>query len=151
RLWWVFPAFLALIALWAVFPSWFAPMDPQRIDPRNRLLSPMSTSGEGRHWAGTGPLGIDLFPEMVAGARLTLFIALVATAIGCVIGVTFGMISGYFQGWVDRLLMRVAEAQTAMPMFLVAILLLSMLGPSAMILIVTLPALVWPVFARVVR
>lgn len=151
RLWWVCPAFLAVIVLWAVFPGFFKPMDATRMNPRNRLLEPMATSEEGRHYAGTGTLGVDLFSEMVAGARLTLFIAVVATAIGLVIGVAFGMLSGYFQGWLDRLLMRVAEAQTAMPMFLVAILLLSMLGPSVAILIIILPTLVWPIFARVVR
>ncbi|MYL03775.1 MAG: ABC transporter permease, partial [Acidimicrobiaceae bacterium] len=56
-----------------------------------------------------------------------------------------------FGGRTDRLLMRLGEAQTAMPMFLVAILLLSLLGPSVGILLVVLPCLVWPIFARVVR
>ena len=63
----------------------------------------------------------------------------------------FGLLGGYFGGRTDRLLMRLGEAQTAMPMFLVAILLLSLLGPSVTILIIVLPCLVWPIFARVVR
>ncbi|HWL42132.1 MAG TPA: ABC transporter permease [Ilumatobacter sp.] len=151
RLWWLCPAFLGLMALWAIFPDFFAPMEPGAMNPRHRLLGPFDTSPEGRHLAGTGTLGADLFSEMVAGARLTLFIAVVATAIGTVVGVLIGMLAGYFQGWVDRFLMRLTEAQTAMPMFLVAILLLSMLGPSVTILIIVLPALVWPIFARVVR
>lgn len=151
RLWWFCPAFLGVMVLWALFPGFFAPMDPGGIDPRNRLLGPFDESALGRHWAGTGTLGVDLYSEMVAGARLTLYVAVVATAIGTVIGVLIGMLAGYFGGWVDRLLMRLTEAQTAMPMFLVAILLLSMLGPSVTILIIVLPALVWPIFARVVR
>jgi peptide/nickel transport system permease protein len=151
RLWWIFPAFIALMVLWALFPGWFETMDSTRLNPRNRLLDPMTVTDEGRHWAGTNSLGQDLFSEMVAGARLTLYVAAVATAIGLVIGVVVGMCAGYFTGWVDRILMRLTEAQTAMPMFLVAILLLSMLGPSVTILIVVLPALVWPIFARVVR
>ena len=151
RLWWIFPAFLLLMVAWALFPDFFAPMDPTAIAPRDRLLEPNTVSGQGRHLAGTGSLGTDLFSEMVAGARLTLLVAFTATAIGLVIGVLVGMLAGYFGGWVDRLSMRLTEAQTAMPMFLVAILLLSMLGPSVTILIVVLPCLVWPIFARVVR
>ena len=151
RLWWLYVAFLALITLWAVFPGWFMPMDGTRLNPRIRLLPPGSTSAEGNHWAGTNVLGSDLYSQMISGARLTLIVAVVATAIGLFIGVLFGLLSGFFGGWVDRLLMRLSEAQTAMPMFLVAILLLSVLGPSVVILIVILPALVWPIFARVVR
>lgn len=151
RAWLLYPGFLAVMVLWALVPSWFAPMDQKRLDPRNRLLSPMTVSEGGRHWAGTNDLGVDLFSQMVYGARLTLFVAVVATLIGATIGVVVGLLSGYFSGWVDRVLMRLTEAQTAMPMFLVAILLLSMLGPSVLILIIVLPSLVWPIFGRVVR
>jgi peptide/nickel transport system permease protein len=151
RLWWVYPAFLLLMLAWALLPGVFAPMDSSAIDPRNRLLDPMTVSEQGRHLAGTGSLGTDLFSQMVAGARLTLLVAFVATAIGLAVGVLIGMLAGYFGGLVDRLLMRLTEAQTAMPMFLVAILLLSMLGPSVSILIIVLPTLVWPIFARVIR
>lgn len=151
QVWLLYPGFLAVMVLWALVPSWFAPMDPQRLDPRNRLLSPMTVREGGRHWAGTNDLGVDLFSQMVYGARLTLFVAVVATLIGATIGVVVGLLSGYFTGWVDRVLMRLTEAQTAMPMFLVAILLLSMLGPSVLILIIVLPSLVWPIFGRVVR
>ena len=151
RLWYVCVAFLVLMVLWAIFPAFFSPLDPDAINPRNRLLEPLAVSADGRHWAGTSVLGLDLYSQMVVGARLTLFVAVAATAIGAAIGIVVGMLSGYFQGWVDRALMRLTEAQTAMPMFLVAILLLSILGPSVSILIIVLPALVWPIYARVIR
>lgn len=148
--WWVFVAFLGLMAAWAAFPNLFAPFD-DRLHPLRRLLPPLASSDDGRHLAGTGSLGLDLFSQMIRGTRLTMYIALVATVIGAATGVIIGMLAGYFGGLLDRLLMRLGEAQTAMPMFLVAILLLSMLGPSVVILIVVLPTLVWPIFARVVR
>lgn len=151
RGWWLFAAFLALMVAWAIFPGVFSPFDSTRLDPRNDLIPPGGTSPEGRHIAGTDKLGVDLFSLMVQGTRLTLIIAVVATVLGAVIGVLVGMAAGYFGGLTDRLLMRMGEAQTAMPMFLVAILLLSLLGPSVTILIVVLPTLVWPIFARVVR
>lgn len=148
--WWVFAAFLALMAAWAAVPDLFTPFD-DRLHPLRRLLPPLSFSDDGFHLAGTANLGEDLFTQMIKGTRLTMYIALVATVIGTATGVIIGMLAGYFGGLLDRLLMRLGEAQTAMPMFLVAILLLSMLGPSVVILIVVLPTLVWPIFARVVR
>ena len=149
--WWVFAAFLVLMAAWAAVPELFMPFDSDRLNPLRRLLSPLAVSDDGRHLAGTDSLGRDLFSQMIRGTRLTLYIAVVATTIGAAVGVLVGMLAGYFGGLPDRLLMRLGEAQTAMPMFLVAILLLSMLGPSVVILIVVLPTLVWPIFARVVR
>ena len=148
--WWAFVAFLALMVAWAAVPDLFTPFD-DRLHPLRRLLPPLSSSDDGLHLAGTASLGEDLFTQMIQGTRLTLYIAVTATIIGAAIGVIIGMLAGYFGGLPDRLIMRLGEAQTAMPMFLVAILLLSMLGPSVFILIVVLPTLVWPIFARVVR
>jgi peptide/nickel transport system permease protein len=88
---------------------------------------------------------------MIAGIGLTLFIAGVSTLIGLVIGVAVGMVAGYYGGNADRVVMRLSEVQTAMPMFRVAIFFLTVLGPTVLNMIIILPALVWPVFARVVR
>ena len=143
--------FLLLLVAVAIVPDVFAPHDHEAQNLRYRLLGPGESSPEGLHLLGTDSLGRDLFSRMVVGTRLTLFIAVTATLIGAVVGVLFGLLGGYFGGRTDRLLMRLGEAQTAMPMFLVAILLLSLLGPSVFILIVVLPCLVWPIFARVVR
>ena len=151
RGWWIFALILLILAAWAIFPEFFMPYDSERLNPRNRLLEPMSESPDGTHIAGTDSLGRDLMSQMIRGTRLTFYIAFVATVIGAVVGVLLGMIAGYFGGLTDRLIMRLGEAQTAMPMFLVAILLLSMLGPSITILVIVLPTLVWPIFARVVR
>ncbi|MBL78155.1 MAG: peptide ABC transporter permease [Acidimicrobiaceae bacterium] len=142
---------IVLLLLCAIFPDLFQIHDPQRQNLRGRLLPPWSTSSEGFHPLGTDSLGRDLYSQMVEGTRLTLTIAAVATAIGGVFGVVVGLVSGYFGGWIDRFLGRLSEAQTAMPMFLVAILLLSLLGPSVTILLLVLPTLLWPIFARVVR
>ncbi len=151
RGWILLVLFLVLLVAASIVPDVFAPHDHEAQDLRARLLAPGESSPEGLHLLGTDSLGRDLFSRMVIGTRLTLFIAVSATLIGAGIGVLFGLIGGYFGGRTDRLLMRLGEAQTAMPMFLVAILLLSLLGPSVGILLVVLPCLVWPIFARVVR
>ena len=151
RGWILLVLFLVLLVAASIVPDVFAPYDHDAQNLRYRLLGPGESSPEGLHLLGTDSLGRDLFSRMVVGTRLTLFIAVTATLIGAGVGVLFGLLGGYFGGRTDRLLMRLGEAQTAMPMFLVAILLLSLLGPSVIILIFVLPCLVWPIFARVVR
>jgi peptide/nickel transport system permease protein len=150
-LWLLMLSPVILLLFCAVVPDLFQLHDPQHQNLRARLLPPWSTSSDGFHPFGTDSLGRDLYSQMVEGTRLTLTIAVVATAIGCAFGVLVGLVSGYFGGWLDRFLSRLSEAQTAMPMFLVAILLLSLLGPSVTILLIVLPTLLWPIFARVVR
>ena len=151
RGWILLVLFLLVLVAASIVPDVFAPYDHEAQNLRFRLLGPGESSPEGLHLLGTDSLGRDLFSRMVVGTRLTLFIAVTATLIGAGVGVLFGLLGGYFGGRTDRLLMRLGEAQTAMPMFLVAILLLSLLGPSVIILILVLPCLVWPIFARVVR
>ena len=151
RGWILLVLFLVLLVAASIVPDVFASHDHDAQNLRARLLGPGESSSEGLHLLGTDSLGRDLFARMVVGTRLTMFIAVTATLIGAAIGVLFGLLGGYFGGRTDRLLMRLGEAQTAMPMFLVAILLLSLLGPSVGILLVVLPCLVWPIFARVVR
>ena len=151
RGWILLVLFLVLLVAASIVPDVFAPHDHDAQNLRARLLGPGESSSEGLHLLGTDSLGRDLFSRMVVGTRLTLFIAVMGTVIGAGVGVLFGLLGGYFGGRTDRLLMRLGEAQTAMPMFLVAILLLSLLGPSVGILLVVLPCLVWPIFARVVR
>jgi peptide/nickel transport system permease protein len=143
--------FLLLVLLFAIFGEALAPYSPTAQDPISRLTPPFSASRRGFHLLGTDTLGRDVLSAVIAGARLSLFIGAVATAIGALIGVALGMLAGYYGGTIDRLSMRLAEVQTAMPMFLVAIFFLTVLGPTVLNVLIILPALVWPVFARVVR
>ncbi len=147
----IWVGYLLLISLFALTGDDFAPYEPTRLEVVARLLPPFSTSSRGFHWLGTDQLGRDLLSNMIAGARLTLFIGLVSNAAGMAIGVCLGMIAGYYGGAVDRFVMRLSEAQTAMPMFLVAIFFLTVLGPTVLNVVIILPALVWPAFARLVR
>jgi len=147
----VWAGFLVVAALIAITGTLFAPYDPTSQNVIARLLPPLSESRRGFHWLGTDPLGRDLLSAILAGTRLSLFIGIASTGVGMAIGVSFGMWAGYFGGWVDRVIMRLSEAQTAMPMFLVAIFFLIVLGPSVLNMLIILPALVWPVFARIVR
>jgi peptide/nickel transport system permease protein len=147
----IWVGFLLVIALFALTGSDLAPYDPTAQQVLARLLPPLSSSTRGFHWLGTDQLGRDLLSSMITGARLTLFIGLVSNLVGMAIGVALGMLAGYYGGGVDRFVMRLSEAQTAMPMFLVAIFFLTVIGPTVLNVVIILPTLIWPAFARVVR
>jgi len=147
----IWVGYLLAVTLFALTGSDLAPYDPTAQQVLARLLPPFSSSSRGFHWLGTDQLGRDLMSNMIAGARLTLFIGLVSNMIGMAVGVVLGMIAGYYGGTLDRLVMRLSEAQTAMPMFLVAIFFLTVLGPTVLNVVIILPTLIWPSFARLVR
>jgi peptide/nickel transport system permease protein len=147
----VWLGYLLVVTLFAVTGAELAPYDPTAQQVLARLMPPLSSSSRGFHWLGTDQLGRDLLSNMIAGARLTLFIGLISNFIGMAIGVVLGMIAGYYGGAVDRFVMRLSEAQTAMPMFLVAIFFLTVLGPTVLNVVIILPTLIWPAFARLVR
>ncbi|GAA3728158.1 ABC transporter permease [Plantactinospora mayteni] len=151
RLWILWVVVLGVVALWAVTGGRLAPFDPYAQVPAARLLPPLARTADGTHLLGTDALGRDLFSQIVVAARLTLFIGTAATVIGLVIGAVVGVCAGYFGGWSDRVLMRLTEAQTALPMFLFAILLMAVAGASVTNLVILLPTFIWPTVARVIR
>lgn len=144
---------LILVAIlgMAVAGAALAPYEPTAQDPISRLLGPLSTSRRGFHLLGTDALGRDLLSLVVVATRLTLVIAVFSTVVGGAIGTAVGLLAGYYGGVADRVIMRLTEAQTAMPMFLVAIFFLSVLGATVANVLLILPTLVWPAFARLVR
>lgn len=143
--------YLFVILAFASLGDRLAPYDPTGQLVTARLRPLLAESARGLHLLGTDQLGRDVFSNIVVAARLTLFIGIVSTLIGMVVGVALGMLAGFYGGRIDRLVMQLTEAQTAMPMFLVAIFFLSIMGPSIINVLIILPTLVWPAFARLVR
>jgi peptide/nickel transport system permease protein len=119
--------------------------------------SPFSLSGQpfqapfGQYLFGTDQLGRDLAAALLYGARTTLLIGLVATAIAVLVGVTIGGLAGYYGGRVDSWLMRLTEIFQTIPFFLFAILLLAVLTPSIGNVIIAIAVVSWPPMARLVR
>ncbi|MPQ24772.1 nickel transporter permease [Bacillus paralicheniformis] len=124
----------------------FLPFDPLRADMANRL-QPISI----RHWLGTDHLGRDIFSRMIAGAKATVGTALAAILISVFIGVPVGLVSGFFGGRLDRMIMRIVDAVMAFPDYIVAIVLSGLLGPGLMNLILAVVAVKWVGYARLVR
>ncbi|MBV9169139.1 MAG: ABC transporter permease [Chloroflexi bacterium] len=139
-------AFLVLIVLAAACAPLLSHYDPAKQDLLSRLDPPSAS-----HWLGTDEVGRDVFSRLAFGARISLFVALLGTAGGVIIGTVVGLICGFFGGWTDTLLMRIVDVMYAFPGVLLVILIVSVLGPSLWNLILAL--MIWgtPTLSRIVR
>lgn len=118
----------------------------------DRLLPPLSTGESGTFYlAGTDHLGRDILPRLISGAQVTVGIAALVSVIGTVLGTTLGLLSGYRGGFVDALVMRIADLQMAFPSLLLAIFMLYILGSGILQLIGLLAVLSWISYARMCR
>lgn len=143
---------LVVLVLLAVFGPWLDLPDPTRTNLRARMVGPTITwFSLGAHPLGTDQLGRDILSRIVAGSRVTLMVAGAAVLLGGVLGTLLGLISGYFGGWVDRILMRLVDIQLALPLMLLALMVVAALGPSLRNLIGVLALVSWVRYARIVR
>ncbi len=105
----------------------------------------------GGHWFGTDDLGRDLFVRTLKGTQITFLIAIVATMVSLVIGVTYGAIAGYFGGKIDAIMMRAVDALYAMPFIFFVILLMVVFERSLTLMFIAIGAINWLDTARIVR
>lgn len=115
------------------------------------LVGPPMTPPSWPHPLGTDTLGRDVLAGILHGARTSLLIGLVATAVSVAIGTVVGGIAGYYGGWVDHLLMRVTEFFQIIPNFILAIVVVATLTPSIRNIIIAIALVTWPGVARLVR
>ena len=136
----------------ALFGPQIAPLDPNRQNIMLRLASPM-TEGRGKtlFLLGTDGLGRDVFSRLLYGARVSLLVGISAILVGGTIGVVAGLVSGYFGGWIDDVIMRLGDIQLAFPFILFAIMFLVILGPGLSNIILVLGVGQWVTYARIVR
>jgi peptide/nickel transport system permease protein len=145
-------AIVVVIISCAVFSPFLAPYDPSLQSLVGRLQRPLSTAADGHfHLLGTDHLGRDLLSRLIYGARISLVVGVGASLVAGTIGVFFGLISGYFTGWVDDAIMRLCDIQLALPYILLAIALLAIVGSGLVSIIVVLSLTQWVTYARVVR
>ncbi|MEM9148024.1 MAG: ABC transporter permease [Pseudomonadota bacterium] len=139
-------ALVILVIAGAVFADLLTAYDPTRINPRDRF---QGMSAE--HWLGTDHLGRDLFARVLHGGRIALYVALVSTAISLVIGVVLGLIAGYGPRWVDNLMILLFDAMKSFPTVMLALALVTLLGPSLTAVIVVVILVNVPGYARIIR
>jgi peptide/nickel transport system permease protein len=145
-------AVLALVLAGALLADFLAPYPPDEVNPRIRLVAPLGISRTGsHHLLGTDQSGRDVASRILAGGRVSLGVAGAALTLALAVGVSVGLLSGYWGGWPDGVMMRLSDVQLAIPTMLLAIALAAALGPSLRNVIVVLAATGWVVFARTVR
>ncbi len=138
--------FVSLALLGPVFGS-----DPNAQDLANRLQPPLIRGGHIEHPLGTDGLGRDVLARMLAGARLSLFVGLVAASLSAMIGVSLGLAAGSLGRPIDAAITAVVELSLAVPTIVVGIVLVSTLGQSITNLLLILVISGWVGYARVVR
>jgi peptide/nickel transport system permease protein len=135
----------AFVAM-ALFAPWLAPHDPLKIDVANKLKPPSLA-----HWAGTDQLGRDTLSRLIWGARTALAIALTATGIAGVIGLTLGLIAGYGPRWLDGILVLIFDSLSSLPMIMFALAVITVVGPGTPTLILVIVLVSIPGYARLIR
>jgi oligopeptide transport system permease protein len=139
---------LVLLATLAVLGPLASPFEPDAIDWEHMAAPPALESG---HWLGTDRLGRDLFVRTLHGARLSLAVALLATLVSLVIGVSWGAVAGFAGGRTDALMMRAVDVLYALPQVFFVIILTVVFDRSVFLLFVAIGAVGWLTMARVVR
>ena len=143
---------LLATAIAAAFGPALAPFDQNRQNLILRLADPMSSGPDGSvFWLGSDVLGRDVLTRLLYGARVSLLVGIAAIAVGGTIGIVAGLLSGYFGGWVDDVIMRLGDIQLAFPFILLAIMFLVVLGSGIWNLILVLGVGQWVTYARIVR
>lgn len=144
----VLACLLVLLALvvCALFGQWIAPYGA------NQTNVPAAFTPPGReHLLGTDDLGRDVFSRVVLSAGATLKVSLLSVGIAMVVGVPLGLVSGFFRGWLDAVIMRVVDTMFAFPVMLLAIAIVAVLGPGLNTAIIAIGVVYTPIFARVTR
>ena len=136
---------LAFVVL-AILASVLANFDPLKVNFLAVRKPPSAM-----YWLGTDELGRDIYSRMLFGARASLMVGLVSVLIAIAAGVPFGLMAGYFEGWVDGAISRVTEALLAIPFLILAIALAAFLGPSLINAMIAIGVSAAPKFTRLTR
>jgi peptide/nickel transport system permease protein len=139
-------ALFALIALCALIGPYVVPYDPLASDTSASLQAPSL-----RHWFGTDQLGRDIFSRVIVATRLDFVIALSSVALVFVMGGFAGIAAGYFGGWTDRLISRLADTIMAFPLFVLAMGIVAALGNTVTNIVVATAIINFPLYVRVAR
>jgi ABC-type dipeptide/oligopeptide/nickel transport system permease subunit len=149
---WVGAALLMLVIAAAVAAPVLAPYGFNEQSLANRLKPPAwMEGGTSAHLLGTDPLGRDMLSRVIWSARTSLWIAGVSVVAAMLFGVVVGLLSGFYGGWFDSLVMRLADIQLSFPYLLLAIAVMALLQPTLANLIIVLALRSWVVYARTVR
>jgi len=137
---------VGIIVLLAIFAPLVTSYNPTTINLLANLQGPSAA-----HWLGTDQLGRDIWTRLVYGARTDLSVAFIAVLAPFVIGTILGAFAGYLGGWLDALIMRIADVVVAFPFYVLVILLVFLLGPGTSSIYIAITIVSWISYARIIR
>jgi peptide/nickel transport system permease protein len=145
----VLVVFLMMIS--AVAAPYIVPYRPDEQDLGKRLTPPLGFGGSTAHVLGTDALGRDMLSRLIYGTRVSIVVGVSAVLLSMVAGTALGLVAGWHGGWLDIVVMRVADLVFAFPFLLLAMLLMALLGGGLRNVIIALSATGWVIYARLVR
>ncbi|HEX7327990.1 MAG TPA: glutathione ABC transporter permease GsiD [Casimicrobiaceae bacterium] len=139
--------FVVLLVVLAIAAPWIVRYDAENYFDYDALNAPPSLT----HLFGVDALGRDILSRILMGARISLAAGFISVAVGAVIGTLLGLVAGYYEGWADRIIMRICDVLFAFPGILLAIGIVAILGGGMANVIVAVAIFSVPTFARLVR
>ncbi len=139
--------FIVALVLVAILAPYIVPYDAENYFDYDALNEPPSAA----HWLGVDSLGREIFSRILMGARISLAAGLISVLLGAVVGTFMGLMAGYYEGWWDRITMRVCDMLFAFPGMLLAIGVVAILGSSMVNVIIAVAVFSVPAFARLIR
>jgi peptide/nickel transport system permease protein len=139
-------ALLIVIVVAAIIGPWIVPYDPLASSTSAALAPPSM-----KHWFGTDQLGRDIFSRVVVATRLDVFIAVASVVLVFLLGGLAGVAAGYFGGWTDRIVGRIADTIMAFPLFVLAMGIVAALGNTVQNIVIATAIVNFPLYARVAR
>ena len=140
---------LIFLFLAAIFAKYLMPYDPVKVDPGYAKGRPQPPTAE--HWFGTDSIGRDQFSRALSGARVSLAVGFVSVGISTLIGVILGSMAGFFGGWADNVMMRIADIFLSLPTFYLIITVNNMFKPSIFNVMVVIGVFGWMGVSRLLR
>jgi peptide/nickel transport system permease protein len=140
---------IALYVVVAIAAPLIAPFDPDHADLAARLSGPFAAKHGHFHLLGTDALGRDVLSRIIFGSRVSLAVAAATVVVSGVFGVALGVVAGWRRGWLAAIIMRIADIALSVPFFLLAILVVAVLGPSLVNVVICLALVRWPRYTRI--
>jgi peptide/nickel transport system permease protein len=138
--------FVVLFVLAALLAPWLSPYDPLATDWSLVRKAPTAL-----HWLGTDELGRDVLARLIAGARASLIAGVCSVLLAIAVGVPLGLVAGYYRGWLDGTIMRLTDAWLSFPFLILAIGLMTILGPSLVNATLAIAVGAIPIYIRLMR
>ncbi|MFI5266147.1 MAG: ABC transporter permease [Chloroflexota bacterium] len=142
---------VALVVFCAVFPHLVAPYDPLKPDIAARLAAPLEDKGGATHLLGTDSLGRDILSRIIFGARISAVVGASAVILAGVIGVSLGLLAGFYGGLIDAAISRLGDIALALPYLVLAIAVVAVFGGGLPTVIAVLALSTWVIYSSIVR